>query len=202
MMIGRIEPVRPNNIGAYLRRTHLIDFDDHGVSLLAGAVAGETREETIRQAFEMVRDRYPHSCDVRRDEVACSASDVIRFGHGLCYAKSMLLAALLRYNGIPTGFCYERVRREAGGFVLHGFNTVWLDGGWKKIDARGNNDRVHVTWSRFHDMLAYPPDISAGEMIFPEIYPDQLPEIVQILLDGPDIDTVLQKLPGELSPHD
>ncbi|HMK47342.1 MAG TPA: transglutaminase family protein [Methanocella sp.] len=197
-MIDQIKPTKLDNIGAYLRHTYLIDFDDHGVSLLASAVAGETREETVRQAFEMVRDRYPHSCDARKDEVACSASDVIRLGHGLCYAKSMLLAALLRYNGIPAGFCYERIRQEAGGFVLHGLNTVLLEGKWKKIDARGNNDHVHVTWSRFHDMLAYPPDTSAGGLELPGNYPDPRPEVVQILLAGPDISTVLQKLPGDL----
>src|SRR5512140_3284947 len=109
--MSRLEPHQINNLGAYLRCTDVVDYDDHAVALLAGAIEGDDKMDTVRRAFEMVRDRYPHSCDVGKERVACTASDVIRLGHGLCFAKSNLLAALLRYHQIPTGFCYERVRR-------------------------------------------------------------------------------------------
>jgi len=36
--------------------------------------------------------------------VTCKASDVLIYGTGYCYAKSHLLAALLRANAIPAGF--------------------------------------------------------------------------------------------------
>lgn len=41
--------------------------------------------------------------------VTCSASDVLQHRSGICYAKSNLLAALLRKEGIPTRFCYQRL---------------------------------------------------------------------------------------------
>ena len=201
-MSSRIEPHQIDNIGAYLRYTDVIDYRNHAVALLAGAVEGDDKTDTVRRAFEMVRDRYPHSCDVGQESVACTAFDVIRLGHGLCLAKSHLLAALLRYHGIPTGFCYERVRRDAEGFVLHGFNAVILDGHWLKIDARGNNSRTQVHFSLTRPMLAYPPDASAGETVFPGIHPDPSPAVIRILQAGPDVSSVIRSLPGDLPPYD
>ncbi|MBI2949982.1 MAG: hypothetical protein HYY23_20300 [Verrucomicrobia bacterium] len=41
---------------------------------------------------------------------------------GFCYAKSHLLAALLRARGIPAALCYQRLAFDAAGsaFCLHG----------------------------------------------------------------------------------
>ena len=200
--MSRLEPHHVENIGAYIRCTDVVDYDYPTVALLAGAVEGDNKQDTVRRAFEMVRDRYPHSCDAGSEEVACAASDVIRLGHGLCFAKSNLLAALLRYHHIPTGFCYERVRRDEGGFVLHGFNAVVLDGQWRKIDARGNNDRVRVYFTPARDMLAYPPYASAGEIEFPGVFPDPSPAVLSVLRAGPDVSSVILKLPGDLPPYD
>lgn len=200
--MSRLEPGQIDHLGSYLRCTDLINFNDHAVSLLAGSVTGDDNLDTVRRAFEMVRDRYPHSCDAGKDRVACTASDVIRLGHGLCFAKSNLLAALLRYNGIPAGFCYEKVRRDTDGFVLHGFNAVALDGCWKKIDARGNNDSVQVYFFPHGDMLAYPADISAGELEYPGVYPDPLPDVIRVLRAGPDVSSVILNLPGDLPTND
>ena len=44
---------------------------------------------------------------------------------GICYAKSHLLAAILRANLFPTGFCYQRLvldDKTDSRFVLHGLN--------------------------------------------------------------------------------
>lgn len=200
--MSRLEPHQIDNIGAYLRPTDVINYRDHAIALLAGAVEGDTKTDTVRRAFEMVRDRYPHSCDAGAEQVACTASDVIRLGHGLCFAKSSLLAALLRYHGIPTGFCYERVRRDTEGFVLHGFNAAALDGRWLKLDARGNNSRTQVHFSLSRPMLAYPPDASAGEMEFPGVHPDPSPAVLSVLRASPDVSSAIQQLPGDLPPYD
>ena len=59
------------------------------------------------KAFYFVQNTFPHTSDCKRTELAVSASDVIKIGHGICMAKSHLYAAILRNFGIPTGFCYQ-----------------------------------------------------------------------------------------------
>lgn len=44
-----------------------------------------------------------HSWDVQDKRVTKTAAEVLEQGVGICWAKSNLLAALLRANGIPAG---------------------------------------------------------------------------------------------------
>jgi transglutaminase-like putative cysteine protease len=115
----------------FLVETALVDYHDPAVRAFAGEVRRPTEVETARAAYEMVRDRYLHSYDIGATEVSVSASDVLRHGHGICFAKSHLLAAVLRVCGIPAGFCYQRLLfddADPGRTCLHGFNSVWLHG--------------------------------------------------------------------------
>nr|WP_269749949.1 transglutaminase family protein [Polyangium fumosum] len=84
--------------------------------------------------------------------LTCTASEVLRHRTGFCYAKSHLLAALLRANGLPAGFCYQRLAHGSG-YCLHGFNAVELPGiGWYRIDARGNKPGIDAAFD--------PPSVS------------------------------------------
>ncbi|MCD7809309.1 MAG: transglutaminase-like domain-containing protein [Erysipelotrichaceae bacterium] len=56
-----------------------------------------------------MRDNISHSADINEDIITISASQVLVEGHGTCFAKSHLLAALLRCKSIPTGFCYQKL---------------------------------------------------------------------------------------------
>ena len=56
-----------------------------------------------------VRDEISHSGDFRVNQPTCAASEVLRHKAGWCFAKSHLLAALLRANSIPAGLCYQRL---------------------------------------------------------------------------------------------
>ena len=69
----------------------------------------QTEIEKAKVAFEFVRDEISHSWDIQGKRVTCNASDVLAYKEGICYAKSNLLASLLRSQGIPTGFCYQRL---------------------------------------------------------------------------------------------
>jgi len=107
-------------------------------------------EEIAKRCFEFVRDEIKHSWDYRLNPVTCKASDVLLHGTGYCYAKSHLLAALLRSNGIPAGLCYQRLTLEAEGssYCLHGLNAVYLKRyGWYRMDARGNKPGVAAEFS-------------------------------------------------------
>lgn len=69
----------------------------------------QTEVEKIDIAFRFVRDEVLHSWDIQSKRVTCDASDVLAAKEGICYAKSHLLAALLRSQDIPAGFCYQRL---------------------------------------------------------------------------------------------
>jgi transglutaminase-like putative cysteine protease len=187
-------------VDQYLRCSEIVDFDDALVSRLADSVAGGDDVAMLRKAFELVRDRFTHSFDAGAEAgIACSASDVVRLGHGLCYAKSHLLAALLRCNGIPAGFCYQRMKSEQGGFVLNGFNGVRIGNRWVRIDARGNNGRCHVEFAIEGDMLAYPVIEAAGECEYPVVFPKPDAGLLRALRDGAGCRPRDIPLPGSLS---
>src|ERR1700737_1911673 len=94
----------------FLRVTEVIDWTHPAVISKARELSKGTTgvHEIVRRCFEWVRDSIQHSADFQRNPVTCSASEVLACGTGYCYAKSNLLAALLRANGIPAGFCYQR----------------------------------------------------------------------------------------------
>lgn len=114
----------------YLRRTEVMDYDHPEVGNLARALADGVSDPTAvaKRSFEWVRDEIRHSGDFRVNQPTCAASEVLRHGAGWCFAKSHLLAALLRANGIPAGLCYQRLMMdsEKNRFMLHGLNAVLL----------------------------------------------------------------------------
>jgi transglutaminase-like putative cysteine protease len=139
--------------------------------------------EVARRCFEWVRDEIKHSGDYGLTPVTCSASEVLHAGSGFCYAKSHLLAALLRANGIPAGFCYQRLRQGGvgGPYCLHGLNAVHLPGvGWYRVDARGNRPGIDAQFDPPTERLAF--RVSApGEVDLPEIWADPLAIVIEAL---------------------
>lgn len=67
-------------------------------------------------------------------------------GTGVCFAKSNLLAALLRSVNIPTGFVYQFLtvndEDDSQGYSFHGLNAVSYNGRWLYLDARGARKAV------------------------------------------------------------
>jgi len=131
----------------YLESSEFIDWDCAEIIELAESLkVGLVLDVDIARAcFEYVRDSILHTSDFRIDVITNKASDVLRHKTGYCYAKSHLLAALLRANKIPAGLCYQRlsISGRGGPYCLHGLNAVYLTRyGWYRIDARGNKSGV------------------------------------------------------------
>jgi transglutaminase-like putative cysteine protease len=136
----------------YLASSEIIDHQTPAVRQLALELAGGEHDSLVisKSCFEWVRDNIKHSSDHQLNPVTCSASEVLAAGTGYCYAKSHLLAALLRANGIAAGLCYQRLSIDGAGppFCLHGLNAVLLpDVGWYRIDARGNRPDVQADFT-------------------------------------------------------
>ena len=122
----------------YLASSEFIDFDNPLVLAKAKELSqGLVNPENIaKTCFEYVRDEIKHSWDYELNPVTCKASEVLEHKTGYCYAKSHLLAALLRANEIPAGLCYQRltIQNDQPPFCLHGLNAVYLpDIGWYRI---------------------------------------------------------------------
>jgi transglutaminase-like putative cysteine protease len=172
----------------YGRATEVIDWTEADVLGLAQSLSrGMGNSEAVAQTcFEWVRDEIRHCVDYGLDTLTCAASEVLRARTGFCYAKSHLLVALLRANGLPAGLCYQRLAQDETGsaFVLHGLAAVQLpDIGWYRIDPRGNKAGVDAQFSPPVERLAFSTGLP-GEFLFPGIYPDPSPSVVRALRSG------------------
>jgi transglutaminase-like putative cysteine protease len=183
----------------FLRATEVIDWDKPTVRAKAGELSEGTSDpvEIARRCFEWVRDNIQHSADFRRNPVTCAASEVLAEGTGYCYAKSHLLAGLLRANGIPTGFCYQRLSIDDTGppYSLHGLNAVYLPAfGWYRVDSRGNKTGVDAQFCPPEERLAFKLCLPE-ERIFPEVFADPLPVVVSALRSQSTWDGMYRNLP-------
>lgn len=184
---------------SFLQESAVIDWGHPAVLARAQALRGtsDTIEAVVARCFAWVRDEIKHSSDFDLTAVTCRASDVLREGSGFCYAKSHLLAALLRANGVPTGLCYQRLALDSAGsrFCLHGLNAVRLAGhGWYRLDPRGNRTGIDARFEPPVEHLAFTPSLP-GEMHLPEVWPEPLPVVTAALMAHTDARVLGQQLP-------
>jgi len=192
------------NLTEFLQATPVLDCDTPAVRERACEIAsGRSGDvERAKALFEWVRDATPHSWDIQSRKVTCTASEVLAEGTGICFAKSHLLAAMLRSVGIPAGLYYQRLRRdpEYDGFTLHGLNALYLDSHskWVRVDPRGNIPGVDAQFSVDEERLAWPSNAKASEFIYETIFLDADPAIVGFLSDNDDLLASWGDLPHEL----
>ena len=187
------------NFEDFLRCTEIIDFDDEAVAAKAKELGGgcDGDVEIAKRCFEFVRDEIRHTNDYKDDVTTCKASEVLAHGTGWCYAKSHLLAALLRANGIPAALCYQRlsVFDDGAPYCLHGLNAVYLkDYGWYRVDARGNKEGVNAQFRPPHEQLAFGLNFE-GEKDIDGLFADPMPVVTQALRKYDTREEVLNNLP-------
>lgn len=170
---------------AYLGADDVVETTAPAVVALAARLRGAGVDDVAfaRAAFDWVRDEIAHAGDAGDPRFAVSATEVLADGAGWCYAKAHLLAAVLRAGGVPTGLCYQRLT-DGAGHVVHGLVAVHLDGGWHRQDPRGNKPGVAAEFSLGAERLAWPVDVSAGELDWPEVHVVPAPGVVAALRRG------------------
>jgi transglutaminase-like putative cysteine protease len=185
----------------YLEVSKYIDWDNSEITCLAKSLSAGilSEEEITKNCFEWVRDNIRHSSDYKMNPVTCKASEVLEHKTGYCYAKSHLLTAILRANGIAAGLCYQRLKADEGigreSFCLHGLNAVFLKNhGWYRMDARGNKDGVNAQFSPPREQLAF-PIILNSEADLPEIWSKPLSIIISVLEEYETYKEVYDNLP-------
>ena len=181
----------------YLATNDVIDWQNPEILQLAEQLSGTNIESTAKNCFEWVRDNIFHSVDYKMNPVTCKASDVLKHKTGYCYAKSHLLAAILRANSIPAGFCYQRLSifDDGAPYSLHGFNAVHLpEYGWYRIDARGNKEGVNAQFTPPKEQLAFNLNFPE-EIDCQQIFSEPLPVILEALQTYQTWDEMLNNLP-------
>jgi Transglutaminase-like enzymes, putative cysteine proteases len=182
----------------YLKGSEILDFQNYKIQEKALELSRNSKNqfETIKNIYEFVRDEIHHSLDIGCQQVTFKASEVLNNAQGICFAKSNLLAAMLRFLGVPTGFCYQRLTHE-GGYILHGLNAVFLDNEWYRLDARGNREDVDAQFSVNGEKLAFPVS-KGGEADYPGIYSKPVESVITAFNGVETVDELMEDLPDKL----
>ena len=191
----------------YLQASEIIDWQNPTILELAHRLAStcQTTEEIAKACFEWVRDEIHHSRDYQMNPVTYRASDVLKHKTGYCFAKSHLLAALLRANDIPAGLCYQRltiddppVGKLSASDVpctLHGLNAIFLpEFGWYRVDPRGNREGIDAQFTPPQEQLAFEIRL-LQEADFQNVFAEPLPIVLEVLQKSNTWAEVLINLP-------
>lgn len=187
-----------NALNEFLGSSEVIDFDSPAIQALADELGrSNTVEQTAAHCFRWVRDQIRHSADADDEMVTLAASDVLRHGTGLCYAKCHLLVALLRANAIPSGLAYQRLALDESGnsFCLHGLCAVWLDDfGWYRVDPRGDRPDITTRFDPPEEHFAFPTRLP-GERVIDQVFAAPLPVVVAALQRSESLRQLNNNLP-------
>ncbi len=194
-----------NKVDEYLKQDNVVDYDNEDIIELADKLFRKASNELdfIKITYEFVRDNILHSADINEDVITCAASEVLKAGHGICFAKSHLLAALLRCKSVPAGFCYQKLildDEKAPVLIYHGLNGVYIKDckKWIRLDARGNKIGVNAQFSIEKEQLAFPIRSQMGESDSFIVYPDPDIKILEKLRESKTRTVLWDNLPTEL----
>lgn len=184
----------------FLQATEYVDYDSEIIQKKALELFNENMSdiEKARTAYEFVRDEIPHSFDCNAEIITAKASDVLKYKTGICHAKANLLASLLRSQGIPTGFCFQRLTLlddDSIGYGVHAYNAVFLENKWIKLDARGNKEGVNAQFSMGEPVLAFPVRAEYDECYYNGIYAYSHMPSMQMLENAKIIQDILENIP-------
>ncbi|MFC9733984.1 transglutaminase family protein [Streptomyces roseolus] len=192
------------DIAAYLAVGEAVDHDHPLVRATADRIAADQPDaySYAKAAYEFVRDAIPHSQDSGDVRVTWRASDVLEQGTGICYAKSVAYAALLRARGIPAALCYQRLADDDGSNpVIHGLAAVLLpgEGRWARQDVRGNvPPGVDAQFSVGEERLAWAVRPEVNEVDYPVLYAEPHPVVLGALQAATDRPHLWRTLPTDL----
>jgi len=184
----------------FLEENQYVDFSSQIIKEKASELFLNVNDdiEKARIAYEFVRDEIPHSFDINAKTITARASDVLKHMTGICHAKANLLAALLRLQGIPVGFCYQYLTLaddDSLGYCVHCYNAIFVDNHWIKVDARGNKDGVDAQFSFDMPILAFPVRAEYGEYFWDGIYAKPNIETMKMLEKAEDIQYIIDNIP-------
>ncbi len=197
-----------DDISKYLTLDTVINYENGAIKKVSDSLFSQAEDELayIKAAYEFVRDKISHSADAGKELITCSASEVLQAGHGICFAKSHLLVALLRCKEIPAGFCYQKLILDdetAPVLIYHGLIGVYIKelNKWVRLDARGNKEGVNAQFSIEEERLAFPIRPELGEVDDYTVYPNPDKKVLERLQKYETRSQLWEDLPTELAYH-
>ena len=192
------------NLNKFLVEDKYVDFSASNIQSKAFELFNGISDniEKVRIAYEFVRDKIPHSFDINAAVITAKASDVLKHKTGICHAKANLLAALLRSQKIPAGFCFQRItlmNDDSEGYCVHCYNAVWLNERWIKLDVRGNKPGVNAQFSLEKSIPAYPCRPQYDEYFYDGIYANPHLETMTMLEKADSIEYIIRNIPYEVT---
>ena len=154
--------------------------------------------EKAKIAYKYVRDEIPHTFDIQSDIITAKASDVLIYNTGICHAKANLLAALLRSQNIPTGFCFQHLTLsddDSLGYCVHCYNAIFLENKWINVDARGNTNGIKAQFSLTEPILAFSNRIDYDEYSWEGIYSKPHTDTMLMLEKANSLQDVIDNIP-------
>ncbi|MDD2458717.1 MAG: transglutaminase-like domain-containing protein [Eubacteriales bacterium] len=179
-----------------------------------GALWSDPETALVQLTYEYVRDKIKNSTPTTSGKMTWRASEVLNEKEGTCYSKANLIAALLRKNGITTGFVYQYLRETVDGpLVLHALNAVYLEslGGWVRLDASYTPDStrrspLEQAPAEFAvvdpDALIRPVRPELGEDNLPIVYAKPDAQIASLFKQATSLQELWAKRPSRLSGGD
>jgi len=163
----------------YLIPTEFIDSESPSIQAFAQqAVAGATtpREKAVRLYYAVRDGIYYDPYRIEPSRNSFKASTILRQGHGYCVAKAVVMAAVLRAQGIPCKLHFADVRNhltterlkkmmQTDTFYYHGYNDIWLDDRWVKVTPTFNLSLCEkfkvkpLDWDGVTDAVFHPFDL-------------------------------------------
>lgn len=188
----------------FLQENEYVDYNSEIIQKKVAELflADMNETEKAKMAYKFVRDEIPHSFDCNTDIITAKASDVLKYKTGICHAKANLLAALLRSQGIPTGFCFQHITLLNGdslGYCVHAYNAVFIENKWIKLDARGNKQGVNAQFSTNEPILAFPNRKEYDEYFWKGIYGSPHMSTMEMLGKAKCLQDIMDNIPDEVN---
>lgn len=136
----------------YLKATEFLDYNDPLIQQFAGKYTSIHQTDTAKAIalFIAVRDSFyynPYQLNLTRQGL--KASDLAGRNYGYCVEKAVLLAAAVRYCGIPSRLFFGNVRNhiatekletilKTNVLVFHGSTELYLNERWVKVTPAFN----------------------------------------------------------------
>ena len=184
----------------FLAETYYVDFTSQIIEDKAEELFDGITDPIVKTklAYEFVRDEIPHTFDIKSDIITARASDVLEKRTGICHAKANLLTALLRSQGIPAGFGFQRLTLmddDSRGYCVHCYNAVHLGSHWVKLDARGNTNGINAQFSLTIPQLAFANRPEYDEYYWDGIYARPHKAAMDMLQAANSLQDVLGNIP-------
>jgi transglutaminase-like putative cysteine protease len=163
----------------FLKPTEFVDSDAPEIREFARktvADAATPREKAIKLYYAVRDGIYYDPYRIGTDRESFKASRILKNGYGYCVAKAVVLAAVLRAEGIPCRLHFadvrnhlttERLRKlmQTDTFYYHGYNDIWLSGRWIKATPTFNLSLCEkfkvkpLDWDGLSDAVFHPFDL-------------------------------------------